>query len=92
MQKRRITITADPQHLAAGRRAVDDDEYGSLSEWANAAMAEKASRDIRVRLLHQLLAEYEETNGPISEAEMRAQERIDREAAIVVRTSRQPAA
>ncbi|MDR1442523.1 MAG: hypothetical protein LBJ02_09105 [Bifidobacteriaceae bacterium] len=92
MQKRRLTVTADVQPLSAGQRAVEAGEFGSLSEWANAAMAEKASRDRRLRLLRQALASYEAEYGEITEEEMGEQARADREAAITVRGPRRAVA
>jgi len=88
MTKQRVTITADAEALAAGQRAVADGVYGSLSEWASAAMVEKVARDARLRALDDALAAYEAEHGAITDEEVAAQMRADREAAIVVRGHR----
>ncbi|MCL2092191.1 MAG: hypothetical protein FWH11_13490 [Micrococcales bacterium] len=88
MTKRRVTITADTEPLAVGQQAVADGEYGSLSEWANAAMTEKVTRDARLRALRDAIAAYEAEHGVITDEEITAQVRADQEAAIVVRGHR----
>ena len=88
MTKRRVTITADAEALAAGQQAVVDGVYGSLSEWANTAMLEKVARDARLRALAGALAGYEAEHGVITDQEIAAQLRADREAATVVRGHR----
>ena len=88
MTKQRVTITADTEPLAAGQQAVVDGEYGSLSEWANAAMTEKVARDARLRVLRDAVAAYEAEHGVITAEEITAQARADREAAVVVRGRR----
>jgi len=88
MTKQRVTITADAEALAAGQQLVADGLYASLSEWANTAMVEKVARDARMRALDDALAAYEAEHGAITDEEVAAQMRADREAAIVVRGHR----
>lgn len=88
MTKQRVTITADAEALAVGQQLVADGVYASLSEWANAAMVEKIARDARLRALDDALTAYEAEHGAITDAEVAAQMRADREAAIVVRGHR----
>ncbi|MCL2467975.1 MAG: hypothetical protein FWF02_09615 [Micrococcales bacterium] len=88
MTKQRVTITADADVLAAGQQSVADGAYGSVSEWANTAMVEKVARDARLRALDEALAAYEAEHGAITDEEVAAQVRADREAAIVVRGHR----
>ena len=89
--KQRLTATVDPDVVAAGHQAVALGEADSVSSWVNTALREKAQRDQKLRLLAAVIAEYELEFGEITAAEIAAQQRVDREQAIVVRGSRRTA-
>ncbi|MDR0594323.1 MAG: hypothetical protein LBG60_13960 [Bifidobacteriaceae bacterium] len=91
-RKVRVTVTADATSLDAGRRAVQEGEYASLSEWVDAAMSRQARSDARIRALGAALAAYEAECGIITAADMAAQARADSAAAVVVRGQRRRAA
>jgi glycerol dehydrogenase-like iron-containing ADH family enzyme len=91
-RKERLTVTVDPDVVEAGNRAVAAGLADSLSAWVNHALAERVSRDQRLEALSEAIAAYEAEHGEITTAEMEAQARRDRQAAIVVRgrTQRSP--
>lgn len=78
-------MTVDPELVEAGNRAVAAGRAGSLSAWVNEALAVRVERDRRLEALAGAIAGYESDHGEITVAEMAAQERSDREAAVVVR-------
>jgi hypothetical protein len=86
-RKERLTVTVDPEVVAAGNAAVDNGMADSLSGWVNEALAERAARDRRLLAMSDAIAAYEGEHGEITEAEIVAQQRADRQAAIVVRTA-----
>lgn len=86
--KERLTVTVDPEAVAAGNRAVESGRTSSLSAWVNAALVERAARDARLEALADAVAAYESEHGVISPAELVAVERSDREQAVVVRGRR----
>ena len=86
--KQRLTVTVDPELVAAGNRAVADGSADSLSAWVNAALAERARRDEKLNQLHAAIEDYEEEFGEITAEEILAQGRADREDAVVVRGRR----
>lgn len=86
--KQRVTVTVDPELVAAGNQAVADGTAQSLSAWVNAALSERATRDQKLKALRAAIADYEEEFGEITAAEMVAQGRADREDAVVVRGRR----
>lgn len=88
-RKQRVTVTVDAELVAAGNRAVEAGEAGSLSGWVSTALAEKVDRDRRLALLRAAIADYEREFGEITPEEIAAQRRADRENAVVVRP-RQP--
>lgn len=83
--KARLTVTVDPDMVAAGQNAVAQGSAGSLSAWVNLAMAERAEKERRLRALGEAIAAYERQHGPIGDDEMAAQVRRDRAGARVVR-------
>jgi hypothetical protein len=85
MRKSRLTVTVDAELVAAGNAAVERGIAGSLSGWVNEALAERATRDRRLAAMSDAITAYEAESGEITEAEMAAQHRADRAAAIVVR-------
>lgn len=85
LRKERLTVTIDPELLAAGQAAVAAGRADSLSGWVSAALTDRVERDRRLAALDAAIADYEEREGVITDAEMREQERIDRANAVVVR-------
>ncbi|GAA1979161.1 hypothetical protein GCM10009799_00370 [Nocardiopsis rhodophaea] len=49
--KKRVTLTLDPELLAAAEAAVDAGEARSVSVWVNPALAEKKRRQERAQIL-----------------------------------------
>jgi ribonuclease HII len=91
-RKQRLTVTVDPELVAAGTRAVATGNADSLSSWVSAALAEQVRRDQRLEDLRAAIADYEADFGEITAHEMVAQRRKDREEAVVVRGRRSPPA
>lgn len=88
--KERLTVTVDPELVVAANEAVAAGRAQSLSGWVNAALAERAWRDRKLVALSAGVADYEAEFGVISDEEIAAQQRADRESAVVVRGSRTP--
>jgi hypothetical protein len=84
-RKERLTVTVDPDLIAAGNDAVSEGRAESLSAWVNTALAEKLARERRLAALADAVAAYEARFGAISMQELDEQRRADRSAAIVVR-------
>lgn len=84
-RKERLTVTVDAELLAVANDAVERGSADSLSAWVNEALAERAERDRKLAAGLDAVAAYEAEFGEITEAEIAAQHRADRAAAIVVR-------
>ena len=84
-RKERLTVTVDPDIVAAGNDAVAEGRAESLSAWVNAALAERIAKERRLTALAGAVAAYEARFGAISTQELDEQKRADRAAAIVVR-------
>ncbi|MGH3694859.1 MAG: hypothetical protein ACRDRX_12880 [Pseudonocardiaceae bacterium] len=84
-RKERLTVTVDPELVAAGAAAVEAGRADSLSGWVNQALAERAERDRKLAALDDAIAAYEARAGSITDEELREQQRADRAAAVVVR-------
>lgn len=84
-RKERLTVTVDPELIAAGAAAVEAGRADSLSGWVNQALAERAERDRKLAALDDAIAAYEARAGSITDEELREQQRVDRAAAVVVR-------
>lgn len=87
-RKQRVTVTVDPELIEAGSRAVAEGAADSLSGWVSTALAEKVRRDQKLEHLRVAIADYEAEFGEIGSAEIVAQQRADRESAVVVRGRR----
>jgi hypothetical protein len=87
-RKERLTVTVDPALVDAGQRAVKAGLASSLSGWVNLALAERAAKERRLAAMGEAIAAYEAQFGAISEAELLAQARADRQAAVVLRGRR----
>jgi len=83
--KQRLTVTVDPDLVEAGNRAVAEGVADSLSAWVCAALSEKVRRDRQLTNLRAAIADYEVEFGEITTEEIAAQQRADRERAVVVR-------
>ena len=86
--KQRLTVTVDPELVKAGRQAVEAGEADSVSGWVNEAIEDKVRRDRKLRALAAAIADYESEFGEITDEEIAAQQRLDREQATVVRGQR----
>lgn len=84
-RKERLTVTIDRTLLDAGNDAVEAGLAESLSAWVNRALAEHAAKERRLAAMRDAVAAYESAFGVISDREMAAQARADRDAAVVVR-------
>ena len=78
-------MTVDRELVEAGSAAVAAGQAESLSGWVNLAMAERAAKERRLHAMAEAVASYEAEFGPISDAELAAQQRSDRRNAVVVR-------
>ena len=87
-RKQRLTVTVDPELVAAATRAVAEGQADSVSGWVSAALSEKVGRDRKLGHLMAAIADYESDFGAITAEEMAAQARADREDAVVVRGRR----
>ena len=87
-RKERLTVTVDPDFIAAGNDAVAEGRAESLSAWVNSALAEKVAKERKLAALQKAVAAYEKEFGEISPEELAEQARADRESAIVVRGGR----
>lgn len=86
MTKRaRLTVTVDPALIQAGQAAVASGLAESVSAWVNRAMAERAAKERQIAAMGDAITAYEAEAGPISAEELSAQQRADRQVAIVVR-------
>jgi Arc/MetJ-type ribon-helix-helix transcriptional regulator len=88
--KERLTVTVDSELIEAANQAVAEGRVASLSGWVNLALAERAARERRLRMLAEAIVAYEERFGEITAAELASQERADRRHAIAVRPRRRP--
>jgi hypothetical protein len=88
MTKERITVSVDAELAAAAASAVKEGRAESVSAWIGEAMREKAAKDRRLIALAEAVGAYEAEHGSISEEEIAAQARADRDAAATARTRR----
>jgi hypothetical protein len=86
-RKERLTVTVDRALVRAANKAVAAGRASSLSGWVNLALAERAMKEKRLQAMAEAVAAYEAKFGAISPEELIAQERADRRASIVVRSS-----
>ena len=87
-RKLRLTVTVDPELVQAGNRAVAEGKADSLSAWVSSALAQKVRRDVQLGYLRAAIADYEVEFGEITPDEISAQQRTDRDDAVVVRRQR----
>ncbi|MBS1847288.1 MAG: hypothetical protein JST73_03335 [Actinobacteria bacterium] len=90
-RKQRLTVTVDPELIAAGRHAVAVGAAASISSWVGEALDEKRQRDQKLELLRAAVSDYEREFGAITPEETAEQKRSDREAATIIRGRARPA-
>lgn len=83
-----MTVTVDPELVAAGEEAVASGDADSVSAWVNAAIEDKVRKDRKLQLLRAAIADHEREFGEITAEEIASQRRTDREGATVVRGGR----
>jgi hypothetical protein len=88
MSKERLTVTVDSELVEAANQAVAEGRVASLSGWVNLALAERATKERRLRTLAEAVEAYEEEFGKITPAELAAQERADRRNSVLTRPRR----
>ncbi|MGH9106583.1 MAG: hypothetical protein ACRDZX_12255 [Acidimicrobiales bacterium] len=90
-RKERLTVTVDHELVEAGNAAVASGQAGSLSGWVNAALADRAARDRRLRSLAEAVADYEAEFGEITEGELAVVRQKDSRRSVIVRGPQVPA-
>lgn len=83
--KVRITVSVDQALAEAGAAAVAAGVAESVSAWVNGAIAERVAREQRLAALAEAVAAHEAEHGVISDDELVAQVRADRDAAAAMR-------
>jgi VIT1/CCC1 family predicted Fe2+/Mn2+ transporter len=86
--KERLTVSLDADVVAAAHRAVAAGRADSVSAWVSQALGSYIEHERRRQALRDAVAAYEAEFGAITEQEIAAQSRADREAAVVVREPR----
>jgi hypothetical protein len=86
-RKERLTVTVDRALLDAATEAVAAGRADSLSAWVTRALADRVVKEQRLASLEDAVARYEADFGVITEREISAQLRADRDAAVVIRRS-----
>jgi hypothetical protein len=87
LRKVRLTVTVDRALVQAGNAAVAAGRADSVSGWVNVALEERAAKERKLEAMATAVALYEREFGIISDAELIAQDRADRRAAVVVRSN-----
>jgi len=85
MSKVRITVSVDRALAEAGAAAVAAGAADSVSAWVNGAIAERVAREQRLAALAEAVTAHEAAHGVITDEELTAQVRADRDAAAAVR-------
>lgn len=86
--KLRLSVTVDPDVVAAAEAAVKAREADTVSAWVNDAMRLKLENDARLKALTFALGEFEREHGKITDEEMADAAREARRRAVVVRGTR----
>ncbi len=87
-RKERLTVTVDAALVRAGADAVASGRAPSLSGWVNLALKQQAARERRLLAMDAAIAMYESEHGVITDEEMEARAKADRQSAIVYRGGR----
>jgi putative addiction module CopG family antidote len=85
ISKERLSASVDTDLIEAGRAAVADGRYGSLSEWVNEALRRQSEHDTTLAALREFIAEWEAEHGSITDDEMVEATRRARSRAVIVR-------
>ena len=88
MSKQRLTISLDQHLVEAAKVAVEQGRTESLSAFVGEAVARLVEAEIRAAQMDRLIADYESTNGVITDLEMAEQAQMDRDSAASVRINR----
>ena len=81
-------MSVDAELAAAAASAVEEGRAESVSAWIGEAMRDKAAKDRRLIALAEAVGAYEAEHGGISDDEIAAQTRSDRDAAAAARARR----
>ncbi len=87
----RITITLDKALAEAAQLAVGEGRSSSVSAYIGEAVELRVKRDARLAALSELVNEYEQQHGDISDSELAEQEQSDRDAAAGLRSDQRRA-
>jgi len=87
----RITITLDDVLAEAAQLAVREGRSPSVSAYVGEAVALRLKQDARLAALSELIDDYEQLHGAISDEELAEQEQSDRDAAASLRSSQRRA-
>ena len=87
-RKARLTVTVDSALVRAGTDAVKSGRAPSLSGWVNLALQARAAEERRLQAMDDAVAMYESKFGAITDQEMDAQRKRDRQNAVVYRGGR----
>jgi Arc/MetJ-type ribon-helix-helix transcriptional regulator len=83
--KQRLSVTIDPDLLAAIQRRVHDGRAESLSAWVNDALRRQLGHADRLAAMAEFIDEYEAKHGVVTDEEAEKLIREARSRAIVVR-------
>jgi hypothetical protein len=81
LHKERLTVTIDPDLIAAGSAAVAEGRASSLSAWVNDALVACSGRERRLRAMAEAVNAYEAKFGILTRDELESQRLSDAEAA-----------
>jgi Arc/MetJ-type ribon-helix-helix transcriptional regulator len=85
ISKERLSASVDTDLIEAGRAAVADGRYGTLSEWVNEALRRQSEHDSTLAVLQEFIADWEAEHGSITDDEMMEATRRARSRAVIVR-------
>lgn len=89
--KERLSVTVDPDLVAAAHNAVAAGRAENVSAWVNEALARQAAHDGRMVALAGFIIDYEAEHGVVTAEEMTSATRRAASRATVVRPSDKPA-
>lgn len=89
--KERLSVTVDPDLLAAAHDAVAAGRAENVSAWVNQALGRQAEHDRRMTALAAFITDYEAEEAVISAEEMTKAARRAASRATVVRPTSKPA-
>lgn len=89
--KERLSVTVDPDLIAAAQDAVAAGRADNVSAWVNEALGRQAAHDRRMAALAAFIVDYEAEHGVITAEEMTNAARSAASRATVVRPTAKPA-